>query len=46
MAELKIKMDKANIEVDSKVEIIKTKIHNQIDGIKSAIVDIPSFEKI
>ena len=45
LAEVKMKFDKANLEVDSKVEIMKTKIHNDIEGIKSALVDLPSFEK-
>ncbi len=42
---LKDSFDKLNIEVESKIDLLRTKTHNEVDTIKSTLIDLPNYEK-
>jgi hypothetical protein len=42
---LKESFDKFHIEVDSKIEVMRTKTHNEFNGIKNTMIDLPNYEK-
>ena len=43
---LRESFDKFHIEVESKIEVMRTKTHNEFSGIKNAMNDLPNYEKI
>ena len=45
LSSLKESFDKNSLESDSKIEILKTKIHNEFDEIKNNLFDVPTFER-
>ena len=45
LSSLKESFDKNSLESDSKIEILKTKIHNELDEIKNNLFDVPTFER-
>lgn len=42
---LKENFEKNTLESDSKIEILKTTLHNELDGIKNNLFDVPTFER-
>jgi len=42
---LKESFDKFHIEVESKIEVMRTKTHNEFNGIKNTMIDVPNYEK-
>lgn len=43
---LRENFDKFHIEVESKIEVMRTKTHNEFSGIKNAMNDLLNYEKI
>ena len=43
---LRESFDKFHIEVESKIEVMRTKTHNEFSGIKKAMNDLLNYEKI
>lgn len=42
---LRESFEKFHIDVESKIEVLRTKTHNEFNGIKNTMIDIPNFEK-
>jgi hypothetical protein len=43
---LRENFDKFHIEVESKIEVMRTKTHNEFSGIKNAMNDLLNYDKI
>ena len=42
---LKESFDKFHIDVESKIEVMRTNTHTEFNGLKNTMIDVPNFEK-